>query len=166
MCVNAGIIGTMIEISIPGRGTLQLEHLVSDVNGTLAVDGVLIDGLAKRIESVRDRITIHLLTADTHGKQAVINQQLDLTATRLTGGNEQEQKREYVKKLGSEKVIAIGQGANDAAMLKEAALGICVMSQEGAATETILSADIVVPNIFVAFDLLDKPLRIAATLRK
>ena len=156
----------MIEINIPGRGTLQLEHLVSDVNGTLAVDGVLIDGLAKRIESVRDRITIHLLTADTHGKQAVINQQLDLTATRLTGGNEQEQKREYVKKLGSEKVIAIGQGANDAAMLKEAALGICVMSQEGAATETILSADIVVPNIFVAFDLLDKPLRIAATLRK
>ena len=40
------------------------------------------------------------------------------------------------------------------------------MSQEGAATETLLSADIVVPNIFVAFDLLDKPRRIAATLRK
>ena len=156
----------MIEISIPGRGTLQLEHLVSDVNGTLAVDGVLMDGLAQRIASVRDRITVHLLTADTHGKQAVIDQQLNLTATRLTGGNEQEQKRAYVKKLGSEKVIAIGQGANDAAMLKEAALGICVMSQEGAAVETLLSADMVVPNIFAAFDLLDKPLRITATLRK
>ena len=63
-------------------------------------------------------------------------------------------------------MIAIGQGANDAAMLKEAALGIGVMSPEGAATETLLSADIVVPNIFVAFDLLDNPLRIAATLRK
>ena len=156
----------MIEINIPGRGTLQLEHLVSDVNGTLAVDGVLIEGLAKRIASVRDRIRVHLLTADTHGKQAIINQQLNLTATRLTGGNEQEQKRAYVKNLGSEKVIAIGQGANDAAMLKEAALGICVMSSEGAAIETLLSADIVVPNIFVALDLLDKPLRIAATLRK
>ena len=164
--VNAGIMEMMIEISIPGRGTLQLEHLVSDVNGTLAMDGVLMDGLAKRIASVRDRITVHLLTADTHGKQTVIDQQLNLTATQLTGGNEQEQKRAYVEKLGSEKVIAIGQGANDAAMLKEAALGICVMSQEGAAVETLLSADIVVPNIFVAFDLLDKPLRIAATLRK
>jgi P-type E1-E2 ATPase len=157
--------GVMIEINIPGRGTLQLEHLVSDVNGTLAVDGVLMDGLAQRIASIRDRITVHLLTADTHGKQAVIDQQLNLTATRLTGGKEQEQKRAYVNKLGSEKVIAIGQGINDAAMLKEAALGVCVMSQEGAATETLLSADIVVPNIFVAFDLLDKPLRIAATLR-
>jgi len=166
MCVNAGIIGTMIEISIPGHGTLQLEHLVSDVNGTLALDGVLMDGLVKRIASIRDRITVHLLTADTHGKQAVIDQQLNLSATRLTGGNEQEQKRAYVEKLGSEKVIAIGQGANDAAMLKEAALGICVMSQEGAAVETLLSADIVVPSILTAFDLLDKPLRIVATLRK
>ncbi len=156
----------MIEIRIPGRGTLQLEHLVSDVNGTLAVDGVLMEGLAKRIVFIRDRITIYLLTADTHGKQAVIDQQLNVTATRLTGGNEQEQKRAYVKKLGSDKVIAIGQGANDAAMLKEAALGICVMSPEGAATETLLSADIVVPNIFVAFDLLNKPLQIVATLRK
>jgi P-type E1-E2 ATPase len=156
----------MIEINIPGRGLLQLEHLVSDVNGTLAVDGLLLDGLAKRIASVRDRVTVHLLTADTHGKQAVIDQQLNLTATRLTGGNEQEQKRAYVQKLGSEKVIALGQGTNDAAMLKEAALGICVMSQEGAAAETLLSADIVVPDIFTAFDLLDKPLRIVATLRK
>jgi len=156
----------MIEVSLPGRGTLQFEHLVSDVNGTLAVDGMLIDGLAKRIASVRDRLTVHLLTADTHGKQVMIDQQLNLTATRLTGGNEQEQKRAYVKRLGSEKVIAIGQGANDAGMLKEAALGICVMSQEGAAVETLLSADIVVPDIFVAFDLLDKPLRIVATLRK
>ena len=158
--------GVMIEINIPGRGTLQLEYLVSDVNGTLAVDGVLIDGLAQRIASIRDWLTVHLLTADTHGRQAGIDQQLNLTATRLIGGNEQEQKRAYVKKLGSEKVIAIGQGANDAAMLKEAALGICVMSQEGVATESLFSADILVPNIFVAFDLLDKPLRIVATLRK
>jgi P-type E1-E2 ATPase len=145
---------------------LQLKHLVSDVNGTLALDGVLMDGVAQRIAAVRDRVAVHLLTADTHGKQAVIDQQLNLTADRLTGGNEQKQKRAYVKKLGSEKVIAIGQGANDAAMLKEAALGICVMSQEGAATETLLSADIVVPDIFAAFDLLDNPLRIIATLRK
>ena len=158
--------GVMIEVNIPGRGLLQLEHLVSDVNGTLAVDGVLMEGLAERIASVRNRLTVHLLTADTHGKQVIIDQQLNLTATRLTGGNEQQQKRLYVQKLGSGKVIAFGQGANDAAMLKEAALGICVMSQEGAAAETLISADIVVPDIFAAFDLLDKPLRIVATLRK
>jgi hypothetical protein len=40
------------------------------------------------------------------------------------------------------------------------------MSPEGAAVETLLSADLVMPDIFAAFDLLDKPLRIVASLRK
>ena len=51
-------------------------------------------------------------------------------------------------------------------MLKEAALGICVMSQEGVAVETLLSADLFMPNITTALELLDKPLRIIASLRK
>jgi P-type E1-E2 ATPase len=156
----------MIELSIPGRGELRLLHLVTDVNGTLAVDGVLIDGVDLRIAALRQKLTVHLLTADTLGRQPVIDRQLDLIATRLSGGNEVEQKRSFVDKLGSDSVVAIGQGANDAGMLKAAALGICVMSAEGAAVETLLAADIVVPNIAAAFDLLDKPKRIMASLRK
>ena len=156
----------MIELTIPGRGELRIEHIVTDVNGTLAVDGILPDGLAKRIGALRDRLTIHLLTADTHGRQAVIDQQLNLTAVRIKGGNEAQQKADYVKNLGAANVIAIGQGANDAAMLKEAALGICVMSQEGVAVETLLAADLLVPDIFAALDLFDKPLRLIASLRK
>ena len=156
----------MIELSIPGRGTVRLQHLVTDVNGTLAVDGILMEGLAKRIASLQDRLCVHLLTADTHGHQAAIDRQLNLVATRLGPGNEQEQKRAYVEKLGPECVVAIGQGANDAAMLKVAALGICVISPEGTALETLLAADVVTADIMAAFELLDKPLRLVATLRK
>jgi P-type E1-E2 ATPase len=137
-----------------------------DVNGTLAIDGILIGGLAERIASVRDRLQVHLLTADTHGRQEEIDRQLNLTATRLAAGDEQQQKRSYVEKIGAEYVVAVGQGANDAAMLKAAGLGICVMSQEGTAIETLLAADMVVPTILAAFDLLDNPLRLVATLRK
>ena len=63
-------------------------------------------------------------------------------------------------------MVAIGQGANDAGMLKSAALGICVLSQEGASVESLLAADLVVPNIFAALELIEKPLRIVASLRK
>jgi P-type E1-E2 ATPase len=157
----------MIELTIPGRGELRIQHLVTDVNGTLAVDGQLIDGLVKRITALRDRISIKMITADTHGRQFSIDQQLDLTAVRLIPDrNEAEQKAEFVRGLGAENVVAIGQGANDAAMLKEAALGICVMSREGVAVETLLAADIVVPDIFAALELLEKPMRTLATLRK
>lgn len=160
------IIITMIELNIPGRAVLKIEHLVSDVNGTLAVDGVLIEGVAERIAKLRDKVTIHLLTADTHGRQAVINKQLNLIATKLTPGGEQAQKRDYVNKLGTDLVIAVGQGANDAGMLEAAAIGICVMSAEGVARETLLAADLVAPDIRTVFDLLEKPIRIAASLRK
>lgn len=156
----------MLEITIPGRGELRLQHLVTDVNGTLAVDGQLLDGLAKRLIALKDRLTIHLLTADTHGKQALIDQQLGLTAVRVRGGDEATQKAAYVRQLGAETVVAIGQGANDAAMLKEAGLGLCVISAEGIAVETLLSADLLMPDIFAALDLLEHPVRIIASLRK
>jgi P-type E1-E2 ATPase len=156
----------MIELDIPGQPHLQLEHLVCDVNGTLAVDGTLLPGLVSAIDAARRHLTVHLITADTHGRQAEIDRQLNLLAVRLEPGNEAAQKAEYVRRLGAQAVTAIGQGANDAGMLREAALGICVFSQEGTATQTLLISDIVVPDIFTAFALLEKPLRIAATLRR
>ena len=156
----------MIELMIPGRGMLQLEHLVSDVNGTLAVDGQLQEGLARSLNQLRDRVEIHLLTADTHRRQEIIDSQLNLKAVRIQAGNEGRQKAEYVSRLGAEQVVAIGQGANDAEMLKCAGLGICLLSVEGTAVETLLAADLVVPDIFTALSLLEKPLRIVASLRK
>jgi P-type E1-E2 ATPase len=156
----------MIELNIPGRGILKLEHLVSDVNGTLALDGQLPDGLARALLGLRDRLTIHLLTADTHGRQKLIDQQLGIQAVRIQPGDEAGQKEAYVRRLGCESVAALGQGANDAAMLKAAGLGICVLSREGVAVESLLAADLLAPDIFSALELLEKPLRIVASLRK
>lgn len=156
----------MIKFNVPGADEYNLEHLVMDVNGTLAVDGQLMDGVAEKIASLRNQLTIHLLTADTHGRQAVIDRQLDLTAIRIAAGNEPAQKADYVRKLGSDKVAAIGQGANDAEMLAAAHLGICVMSIEGVSKDALLAADLIAPNILSALELLEKPLRIVASLRK
>ena len=156
----------MIEFNIPGLGEYQLKHLVMDVNGTLAVDGQLIEGVATKIAALRNELTIHLLTADTHGRQAIIDGQLGLTAIRIAAGGEATQKADYVRALGSEKVAAIGQGANDAGMLEAARLGICVMSMEGVAKETLLASDLIAPNILTALELLEKPKRIVASLRR
>jgi P-type E1-E2 ATPase len=156
----------MIAFDIPGSGSYRLEHLVMDVNGTLAVDGQLIDGVAAKIMSLHNQINIHLLTADTHGKQSMIDQQLGLTAIRVMPGGESLQKADYVRRLGSESVAAIGQGANDAEMLAVARLGICVMSVEGVATKSLLAADLIAPTILSALELLENPKRIVATLRR
>ncbi|MEW6569502.1 MAG: ATPase P [Chloroflexota bacterium] len=156
----------MIELNVPGRGSILLDHLVSDVNGTLAVDGRLMDGVARSLLALRDRLEVHLLTADTHGRQAAIDERLGLRAVRIPPGEEVEAKAAYVRRLGPEHVVALGNGANDARMLCEAAIGICVLSAEGASIQALTAADLVAPDILSALGLLDNPMRLVATLRR
>jgi P-type E1-E2 ATPase len=156
----------MIELNVPGRGVIQLEYLVSDVNGTIALDGQLIDGVAKALVRLGDRLELHLLTADTRGRQSIIDQQLGLEAVRISPGDEAEAKAAYVRELGAERVIALGQGTNDAGMLQEAEVGICVLSQESTAVDALTSADLVAPDIHAALELLENPMRLVASLRR
>ena len=51
-------------------------------------------------------------------------------------------------------------------MLEVAGLGICILSAEGAFPPTLMAADLVVPNIFTALEILEKPQRIVASLRQ
>ena len=70
-----------------------------------------------------------------------------------------------VERLGAERVVAVGNGANDAGMLQAAALGIAVLGPEGLAGEAWQAAD-VVAGIHQALDLLLHPRRLVATLRR
>jgi soluble P-type ATPase len=158
--------GNMIELDIPGRGILRINYIVFDVNGTLAVDGNLISGIDKMIFRLQKLVKIYLITANTHGKQKFIDNELGINATILKKGDEINQKKEFVENLSAASVISIGQGKNDSGMLKSAAIGICVLSPEGTAVETLLSADIVVSDITTALELIENPSRLVATLRK
>jgi P-type E1-E2 ATPase len=156
----------MIELVIPGRGTVTLRYAVFDVNGTLAVDGVLIDGVAGQLGELHQQLEVTMLTANTHGGQASIDAQLGLSSTIIPAGNEREQKAAIVESLGAEQVVAFGNGGNDAGMLKVAVIGIAVLGTEGVNVEALQAADVVVASIHDALDLLLKPKRLVATLRR
>ncbi len=156
----------MLEVEIPGRGRLRLTHAVLDVNGTIARDGELLPGVEERLRSLAGSLQVHLVTADTHGKQEAIDRQLGIRAVRLASPEGQTAaKAEHVRRLGPAEVVAIGNGANDAQMLEVAALGIAVVGPEGAAGATVRAADVVVTDVLAAFDLLLRPRRLVATLR-
>jgi soluble P-type ATPase len=163
---NGGRNRTMIEIEIPGVGTLTFRNLVLDVNGTIARDGKLIDGVLERLNELRSRLDIHLVTADTHGSQEQIDQLLNLKAVRIPREHQAQAKADYIEKLGVKSVAAIGNGANDALMLERAALGIFVIGPEGSAVEAMLKAKVIAGSIREALDLLLFPKRITATLRR
>lgn len=156
----------MLSIDIAGFGLLRIEHLVLDFNGTLAVDGNLLPGLRPRLLRLAERLRIHVVTADTFGKARVALRHVPCALTILEGGAEDRAKAAYVRRLGAVRSACIGNGRNDRLMLKVAALGIAVVQKEGAASESVLESDIVVSDVRDALELLVKPWRLVATLRR
>jgi len=155
----------MIQFTIPGFGDVELAHIVSDYNGTLAIDGILIEGVKERLVQLANLATVHIITADTFGRAASQLFGLPVQLSILSEGNEDVQKTQYVAGLGRGQVAAIGNGNNDRGMLEAARVGIAVIEGEGCAARTLASADIVVTHILAGLDLLLKSQRCKATLR-
>jgi soluble P-type ATPase len=61
----------VIAVDIPGYKRLRVRHLVLDYNGTLALDGRLLPGVAEALRRLHRTLEIHVLTADTFGTAAV-----------------------------------------------------------------------------------------------
>lgn len=155
----------MIEISVPGWKDLALEHLVLDMNGTLAVDGTVLSGVFPRLEALARSLSVSVVTADTFGNAAAQFAETPWRVHVLAPGDQARAKGDYVASLGADRVVAVGNGRNDSLMLKDAALGIAVLMEEGASVEALSSADAVVRHINDALDLLLNPKRLIATLR-
>ncbi|MDR8727309.1 HAD family hydrolase [Burkholderia pseudomultivorans] len=156
----------MISIDIPGCHVLNLEHLVLDFNGTLAVDGKLLDGIAPRIAQLADKLDIHVMTGNTYGDARTQLRTCRTEVICLPPDGQAEAKRDYVLRIGAEHVAAIGNGRNDALMLEHAALGIAVLGTEGLARETLGAADLVVRHAVDALGLILFPKRLIASLRR
>ena len=50
----------MILYEIPGRENVEIENLVFDYNGTIAVDGKLIDGVFDLINKVAEYVNVYI----------------------------------------------------------------------------------------------------------
>ena len=154
-----------LRIDIPGSGPLSLAHVVLDFNGTLAVDGKLLPGVGRRLRALARHVDVHVLTADTFGKARAQLKHVPCTLLILGRGSHDQAKARYVRKLGADRTACVGNGRNDRLMLRAAALGIAVIEAEGAASQSIVAADLVVRDIRDGLDLLLRPLRLVAGLR-
>lgn len=156
----------MIQISLPGRNkTLDLNNLILDMNGTLTTDGVLPEGVQERIELLKTKLKVYLLTADTFGSGKDVAEKLGIDLFKVSDEQGGVDKKDFLHSQKAEKTVAIGNGYNDMLMLEDAGLSIVVIGREGCCAQAIIKADIAVTNIIDALDLLLNPLRIVATMR-
>lgn len=155
----------MLAINIPSSDRLEIHHVVSDYNGTLAQDGILLPHTPELIKALSQKVTFHVITADTFGQARAQLAGLPVQLTVLPPGNQAEAKRAYIQALGAKNTAALGNGRNDREMLAEAVLGICLLQGEGAHIQTLTAADLICTNIHDALALLLHPQRLAASLR-
>ena len=154
----------MLTISIPGRESLTLSHLILDYNGTIAEDGLLIPGIAPRLEELSKTLHICVITADTHGTAADQCKDLPVELVTFPAAEAGPVKAELVRRCGGG-TACIGNGFNDIQMFDAADLSVCVIGSEGCCGLLLGHADVVVTSIEDALDLLAKPQRLRATLR-
>jgi P-type E1-E2 ATPase len=155
----------MITYEIPGRGNIGIQNIIFDYNGTIAVDGKLIEGVKDLINQLSKSVNIYILTADTYG--SVISECGEINGKVLTFPNENagKSKREIVKKLGGDCTLSVGNGYNDIPMFNEAALSIAVIEGEGASGKLLVQADIVTRSILETLEILLNGNMVKATLR-
>ena len=156
----------MIDIAVPGRGHYSIEHLILDLNGTIALDGELLEGVGERLIALSKDVSIIVVTADTHNNAEALLKDLPVTLCTIQESRENEQKAQLAREQGTEGTVCVGNGSNDVLMLRESAIGICMVEREGASSEAIMAADLVVSNITDALDLFLKLHRIKASLRR
>jgi len=155
----------MITIDIPGFKRLEIKHVVCDYNGTIAVDGKMIEGVCEIINDLSKDLDFHVITADTFGFVERELENVRCKLVKISAQNQAVGKLEYVLNLDKDKTICIGNGNNDKLMVREAVLGIALLQEEGACIETLLVSDIVCKNIIDAFGYFMEPKRLIATLR-
>ena len=156
----------MPKYSLYSKGDVELNHIVSDLNGTLAVDGHIIEGVSLRFNKLTQLgFQIHVVTGDINGdaKKLLEDYPCELHVVNMNNKfqSQAEQKLNFIEGLGKQSVIAFGNGANDESMLEAAAIGVCVCEAEGVSLMARDKSDILVNSINDGLDLLLYPKRIA-----
>lgn len=143
----------------------NIKHIVLDYNGTLAKDGILKEDAKRLLPLLAQQYTLHVITADTFGSVKKELKNFDLHVKVLQSDDHTLEKEAYIRTLHVKECAAVGNGNNDVRMLQEAAIGICLIGDEGCSTKTLLASDIVCKSLSEALELFLYPKRLIATLR-
>ncbi|MDI9475710.1 MAG: HAD family hydrolase [Natronincolaceae bacterium] len=155
----------MLIYDIPGTGEIKIENIVFDYNGTVAIDGKLIEGVKESLIKLKSHANIYILTADTYGTVKTQCNDLGIDVKTFPKENAGLFKKKIVEELGANSTICVGNGVNDVEMFKICRISIATVEGEGCSGKLLVNTDIAVNSIQDAVDLILSNDRMKATLR-
>ncbi len=134
-----------MKYNIPGTKDFSIDTIILDLNGTLSVGGVIVEGVKERLAKLKSAgFRLILFTGDTRGDADTIAKDLNIE-WRLA--KTAADKKSLAQNLNPEKCAAIGNGLIDLELVKVVKLSVVTLQAEGVHTKTLLNSDIVVPSI-------------------
>ena len=149
---------------IPGQGKVEIKTLVLDLNGTLAVNGKLVEGVKERLDELNKKdLEIVFFSGDTRGNAQYLANDLGIKFEKASNAAD---KSKLIEKYEPMKCAAIGNGLIDEIKLSKARIAIVTIQAEGVHKKSLMEADIIVPSINDALDLFLDEKKMIATMRK
>ena len=125
-----------MKVNIPGQGELNLETIVLDLNGTLAVHRKVAEGAYERLVKLKEKgFKIILFSGDTRGNAQKTADELGIEF--IQAGTDDEKVLE-IGKLNPGTCVAIGNGFIDLKKIQKAKLGIVTLQAERVHIRTLL----------------------------
>lgn len=154
----------MILLQRPGQPNIEIECLLIDYEGSLAIDGRVHPKAKDKINLLSKRVKIYILVKGEKEKVEERLKNVKAEVLFLQEGQATLAKLELLKRVGSERTVAIGNGMDDVPLFEKAGFSIGVIGKEGASGEALKKADLVVTDVLNGLDFLLRPLRQKATL--
>lgn len=139
-----------LNYSVPGVGTVTIDTLVVDSNGTLTVKGEMVPGVVERIHRLQMLgVNVVMISSDQRGNAK------DLA---LSSGiayyeaNNSREKEDVLLSLGSQNVAAIGNARIDIGLFVQSLVSVATLQAEGIHKDIIDHVDVIVPSINDALD--------------
>ncbi len=149
---------------IPGQEQLEIKTIILDLNGTLSVAGTVPEGVKERLDQLKAKgFKVLFFTGNTRNDADDLATSLGIEWKLAKNADD---KRNLALELEPDTCASIGNGLIDLELMKAVKLRIVTLQAEGVHIQTMLSSDIVVPNINDALDLFLDEQRLIATLRK
>jgi len=157
----------MKEFNIPNYGKIVIKNVIFDINGTIQFNGQISEEVLVKFDELKNLYELYLISADTRGNLKELAETLDIAYIKIDPKDvsEAEAKNIELTKLGKDVTVAIGNGNNDALMLKNSILGITVLGSEGASLNSILNSDVIVSSPIDAINFLLDEKTMIGTLR-
>ncbi len=152
-----------MKYNISGVGEMEINTIVMDLNGTLAIRGEVVKGVKEKLSELKGKgFKLILVSSDQRGNAKEISKELEIE---FYAAKTLEEKAKFMQNLNTENVAAIGNARVDIGLFSNAKLSIATLQAEGIHAGIIKHVDIIVPSIIDALNLLLDKDTISSTMK-